>query len=136
MISKSTDPEAVSLRVMALTLFAVMVWMLVSPATFHAGVAGFGDLNTHFIRDTATFILPLAAALWMAATRPAWRVPVLGLALAQNGLHVLNHLADVNRSDPGWHGPVNLLALVVLELALWQTLRYHRRRSSTPPASA
>lgn len=135
MSSESTDPVAVSLRAIALTLFAVMGWMLVSPTTFHSGVAGFGDLNTHFIRDAATFILPLAAALWMAATRPSWRVPVLGLALAQNGLHVLNHLADVNRSDPGWHGPVNLVALVALELALWQILRYHRRWSSTPQTS-
>lgn len=135
MNSATTDPVAVALRVMALALFAIMGWMLVSPATFHSGLAGFGDLNTHFIRDTATFILPLAAALWMAATRPSWRVPVLGLALAQNGLHVLNHLADVNRSDPGWHGPVNLLALVALELALFQILRYQRRWSSTAPAS-
>lgn len=129
MSSDSTDLVAVSLRVIALMLFATLGWMLIAPVGFHSGLAGFGEPNIHFIRDTATFVFPLAAALWMAASRPRWRVPVLGLALAQNGLHVLNHLADVNNSDPGWHGPANLAALLIMEVALWQILRYERRRS-------
>lgn len=122
------DPVAVLVRVASLSLFAIMAWMLVAPLGFHSQMAAFGDPNTHFIRDTATFILPIAAGLWMAASRPVWRGPVLGLALAQNGLHILNHVADVNNSDPGWHGPVNLAALLILELILWLALRRHRTR--------
>lgn len=130
-----SDPAGASLRLIAAALFATMAWMLVSPAGFHSGFAGFGEPNSHFIRDTATFILPIAVALWMAASRPNWRVPVLGLALAQNGLHILNHIADVNNSEPGWHGPANLAALLVLELALWQILRIHRHREPTGAAT-
>lgn len=125
---RERDPVATALRLIAAALFATMAWMLVSPSGFHDLLAGFGTVNSHFIRDTATFILPLAVALWMSASRPAWRVPVLGLALAQNGFHVVNHIADAADSVPAWHGPVNLAALLVLEFALWQMLRFERRR--------
>lgn len=130
-----SDPIPTLLQSIAAVLFAIMAWMLVAPVGFHAGFAGFGEPNAHFIRDTATFVLPLAAALWLAASRPSWRVPVLGLALAQNGLHILNHLADVNNSDPSWHGPANLVALLLLEVALWQILRLQRRRETVEAAA-
>lgn len=117
------------MRLIAGALFATLGWMLVAPEGFHSGLAGFGDPNVHFIRDTATFVFPLAVSLWMAASHPKWRIPVLGLALAQNGLHVLNHLADVGNADPGWHGPANLAALLLMEVALWQILRHERRWS-------
>lgn len=117
--SRPAQRGATLFRVVAVALLATMAWMLISPATFHSLAAAFGMLNTHFVRDTATFILPLGVALWLAASRPAWRQPVLVLALLQNGAHIINHIADVNDTDPAWHGPVNLAALVVLEMVLW-----------------
>jgi hypothetical protein len=120
------DGAAVALRLVGAALLGTMVWMLASPLGFHSLLAGFGAPNTHFIRDAATFMLPLAAALWLSASRPSWRLPVLGLALAQNGLHIVNHAVDVADSIPAWHGPVNLVVLLLLQGALWQILRYHR----------
>lgn len=128
------DPVAAGLRLVAAALLATIAWMLVSPGGFHAAVASFGDVNTHFIRDTATFILPLALALWLAASRPAWRIPVLLLALLQNGLHIANHVIDVGDTDPTWHGPANLALLVVLEVVLgWLLVRQRRMEAPSPP---
>lgn len=124
------DPVAVWLRVMGGVLAATMLWMLFSPSGFFTAAAGFGEFNSHYIRDTATFILPLAVALWLAAGRPSWRVPVLILALLQNGFHVANHVVDVGNSDPGWQGPVNLAALAGMEVVLWLLYRMERRRRS------
>lgn len=114
------DPVAASLRIVSAAFFAIMVWMLVSPANFHANLAGFGDFNSHFIRDTGTFILPLAIVLWLAASHSSWRVPVLVTALIHNGLHLVNHIVDVANTDPAWQGPGNLAALAVLQIALWR----------------
>lgn len=125
------DHRATSLRLVAVALLASTLWMLVSPGGFHTLVAGFGDLNTHYIRDTATFVLPLGLALWLAASRPTWRRPVLALALLQNGAHVLNHLADVGNADPTWQGPVNLASLVVLQVVLFYLYRATARRAVT-----
>jgi hypothetical protein len=107
--------------------------MLVAPGFFHESWAGFGALNTHFIRDAATFGVPLGVALWMSASRPTWRKPVLALALLQNGLHIVNHIADVANSQPGWQGPANLALLAGYQMVLWWVWRLDGRlRSHTP----
>lgn|SRR5688572_14481859 len=124
------DGVATGMRLIASSLLAVMAWMLIAPGGFHRTVAGFGDLNTHFVRDTATFMLPLVVALFLAARRPGWRGPVLGLALVQNGAHLLNHIVDVGNAEPAWQGPVNLALLVVLQAALWAVFR--RSRATRP----
>lgn len=128
--SRPPDPVGVWLRVVGGVLLATMLWMLVSPSGFFSTAAGFGEFNSHFIRDTATFMLPLAVALWLAAGRPSWRIPVLILALLQNGFHVANHIVDVGNTDPGWQGPVNLAALAGMEVVLWLLYRIERRRLS------
>lgn len=100
------------------------LWMAVSPSTFHERIAPFGALNEHLFRDVATFTLPLAIALWIAADRPSWRVPVFALVLAQNGAHTLNHLADVAATDPVWIGASTLVSLALTEALLgWMLLR-------------
>lgn len=124
------DPVESWLRIVGGALAATMLWMLITPAGFFSNAAGFGEFNSHFIRDTATFILPLSVALWLAASRPSWRIPVLILALLQNGFHVANHVVDVGNSDPGWQGPVNLAALAGMEIVLWLLYRIERRRRS------
>ncbi|MDH4115995.1 MAG: NAD(P)H-binding protein [Acidimicrobiia bacterium] len=110
--------------------------MLAAPAVFHSDFAAYGAFNRHFIRDTATFAAPMAAALWMAAARPRWRLPVAGLAVFQNGLHVINHLIDVGGTEPGWHGPVNLALLVAYEAWFVFLLRTTVRPETHPRVPA
>jgi hypothetical protein len=97
---------------------ATAVWMAVAPQGFVDTLASFGTVADHFVRDLATFTAPLGVALLLAASRPSWRRPVLGLALLQNGLHLVNHLVDIASTDPAWHGPVNAATLAVLQVVL------------------
>jgi len=39
---------------------------------------------------------------------------VLFAALAQSALHTINHLFGIGDTDPGWLGPANFVALVLL----------------------
>jgi hypothetical protein len=41
-------------------------------------------------------------------------VPILFAALAMSALHTVNHLFDIGGTDPGWLGPVNFVALLLL----------------------
>jgi hypothetical protein len=126
-VSRSADPAGRLLRLSGGLLMLTVVVMMLAPGVFHSEFAGFGVLNVHFIRDAATFGVPLAAALWMSAARPSWRRPVLILGLVQNGLHIANHLADVGSSQPSWHGPVNLALLALFEVTMWQAWRLNGR---------
>lgn len=117
------DGLATAMRLIAFSLLVTMGWMIVAPDGFHRLIAGFGELNTHYVRDAATFMLPLVVALWLAASRPTWRGPVLVLALVQNGAHLINHIIDVGNTDPAWQGPVNLALLAALQVALWVVFR-------------
>ncbi len=121
------DPAGRLLRLTGAGLMFTVVTMMIAPGVFHSEFAGFGVLNTHFIRDAATFGVPMAAALWMAASRRPWRKPVLALGLIQNGLHIVNHVVDVGASEPGWHGPMNLALLVAFEYFMWLAWRIEGR---------
>jgi uncharacterized membrane protein len=75
----------------------------------------------------ATWELALGVAALTAANRPAWRLPVLFLAVVHFGLHAINHLADVSEADPGWVGPFDLAALSASPVLLaWLLLRARR----------
>ncbi len=126
-LSKRRDPAGRLLRLTGAGLMFTVVVMMIAPGVFHSEFAGFGVLNTHFIRDAATFGVPMAAALWMSASRRSWRKPVLALGLIQNGLHIVNHMVDVGASEPGWHGPMNLALLVVFEYFMWLAWRIEGR---------
>ncbi len=120
----------------AFTLLITAVWMAVSPATFHSTVAPFGEANDHLFRDLATFTLPPAIGLWIAADRRSWRVPVFGIVAVQNGAHALNHLVDVAATDPVWIGAATFVSLVATEgLLVWmlvRTVRPHPTPTTTP----
>jgi uncharacterized protein YbjT (DUF2867 family) len=91
--------------------------MILAPDWFHSEVAPFGEPNAHFVRDTATFMLPVMIGLWLTADRRAWRRPVFAIVAIQNGAHLINHLFDLGT---GWLGFANVASLGVLELAvLW-----------------
>lgn len=89
------------------------IWMIVSPGSFYDAIAGFGVQNDHYIRDVATFGLAAGGLLLAAVTRPSWRVPALVFAALWYAAHAVNHLADIDRADPDWVGPVDFAALTV-----------------------
>ena len=106
--------------------------MLFAPGPFYDGIATFPPRNDHFIRDLSTFYVALGLAFGVAAQRPAWRTPVLFVAVVEYALHVANHLYDLGYPDEDWVGPVTtaFLAAVLALLAglAWAVAR--RRRAS------
>ena len=107
---------------------ALGAWMLLAPGSFYDAIATFDPRNDHFVRDLGTFYVALGAAFVGAGSRPAWRGPVLALALVQYALHTATHLYDVGRPDEGWVGPVNL-ALVGAGLLFLAALAYRSSRA-------
>jgi hypothetical protein len=90
---------------------AVGGWMMFATHSFGETIAPFDGFNEHDLRDFATFYLALGLVLLVAATRPAWRFPILVFATLEYGLHAINHAVDLNNSDPAWVGPAELAAL-------------------------
>lgn len=103
-----------ALTVLGLTQLAIGLWLAIAPDSFVDEIAAYGPADDHFLRDLATFQTGIGIALLAAVGRPGWRVPVLFAALAQSALHTINHLFDIGATDPGWQGPVNFVALLLL----------------------
>jgi len=109
-------------------LTGALLWL--APGFFHDEIGPFGPENTHYMGDLATWYLAFGALVLVAALgRPAWRVPVLVLALVQNALHAFNHLLDIGEADPKRLGPSTFVSLVVLTALLAMALRASSRRS-------
>jgi hypothetical protein len=107
---------------------AIAGWMTFAPASFTTDVAGYPPQEPHFLGDLATWTAALGIALAIAAWRPAWRMPVLGLAAIQYALHTVNHLWDVGETDPAAAGPVNAALLAVgTALFAWLATRPEAR---------
>jgi hypothetical protein len=102
---------------------ALALFMAVAPRAFFTDVGPFGALNTHYIRDTATFNAAIGAALLIALRRPSWRVPVLALTTLQFALHSINHLVDIGRAHPAWNGYFDFFSLALATLVLAWLLR-------------
>src|SRR4051794_36276446 len=118
--------------VLGLAQIGLGLWMAAAPRSFFDAIGGFGAYNEHYLRDVSTFYLALGIALVVAWRRPAWRVPVLWVALLQYAFHVVNHLVDVGDAHPGWVGPFDVISLAVgaAAFALLLIAGAHRRRSS------
>jgi hypothetical protein len=97
------------------------------PGSFYEALADFGPRNDHDLRDMSAFYFAAAVALFVAARRPSWRVPVLALVGMQYSLHAVNHLIDVADADPGWVGPFDVVALVAIAGVCALALRAARR---------
>ena len=97
--------------------------MLFAPGTFYDAVATFPPRNDHLVRDVGTVFVALGVGFGAAARRPAWRAPVLLVAIVQYTLHTANHLYDIGLPAEGWVGPVNALLLaaaaVLLAIVAW-----------------
>lgn len=99
------------------------LFMLLAPGTFYDSIGTFEPRNDHYIRDLGTFYVALGVAFGAAGPRPAWRAPVLLLAIAQYALHTANHLYDLGRPEKDWVGPATA-ALVAAGLVLLAGLAY------------
>ena len=121
----------VALAILGGTQLAIGVWLATAPDSFVDEVAAFGPADHHFLRDLATFQAGIGIALLAAIGRPSWRVPVLFAALAQSALHTVNHLFDIGGTDPGWQGPVNFVALLLLTGAF----AYLMQEAAAPPTA-
>lgn len=93
-------------------------WMVAAPGSFFTQVGPFGTRNDHYLRDVASWSLALGALAFLAASRPAWRLPVLALAALQSALHAVNHLIDVGQADPSWIGVADAVSLGLLTVLL------------------
>jgi len=102
---------------------ALALFMAVAPRAFFTNVGPFGTVNTHYIRDTATFNAAIGVALLVAVRRPSWRVPVLALTTLQFALHSINHLVDIGRAHPAWNGYFDFFSLAAATLLLAWLLR-------------
>ena len=118
------------------TQLAIGVWLAVGPDSFVDEIAAFGPADHHFLRDLATFQAGIGIALIAAAARPSWRVPVLFAAVAQSGLHTVNHLFDIGGTDPGWQGPVNFVSLLLLTGAFAYLMQEAAAASRAPRSPA
>jgi hypothetical protein len=102
--------------------------MVVAPKVFFEQIGPFGVRNDHYIRDVATFYLAFGAGLALAVRRPSWRVPMVAVVALQYVFHVVNHLVDVSKADPGWLGPADAIALALGAVLLLWVWRAEERR--------
>jgi hypothetical protein len=93
-------------------LTGALLWL--TPGFFYDEIGPFGPRNDHYMGDLATWYLAFGIVVLASVRRPAWRVPVLVLAVLQNALHAFNHLLDVGEADPERLGPATLASLVLL----------------------
>ena len=117
------DPWWWVLVVFALGNLANAAWMLADPAGWYAGlpaaVPDTGPLNAHFVRDIGSAFGVMSAGLLLAAARPAFRVPILGLVSMFYVLHALVHVTDTlaGRLPPS-HWTIDLPGVYVPALLL------------------
>lgn len=107
------------------------LFIALAPEAFADTIGGFGTRNDHLARDIATFYLALGVGLAAAAARPSWRRPILVVAIAQYVLHLVNHIADIGDSDPGWVGPFDV-GILVVSLALFAAAWYVETADAEP----
>jgi hypothetical protein len=86
------------------------VAMAFAPGAFFDLIGPYGPRNDHYIHDTASFQIALAALLLIALRRPSWRVPALTANAVQWGLHAISHVLDVGAAEPAWIGWFDLFA--------------------------
>ena len=119
----------VGLAAFAVYHVAIGLLMVVDPTTFFERIGPFGDLNEHYIRDTATYNFAFAAGFAVAVFRPGWRLPVLVVATLQFVLHTVNHLVDIDEATPQAVGVIDFVSLLVATalLAILLVLALRRR---------
>jgi hypothetical protein len=106
--------------------------MLLAPGSFYESIGTFEPRNDHYIRDLGTSYVALGIGFGAAGPRPAWRAPVLLVAIVQYALHTANHLYGVGRPEKSWVGPVTA-ALVAAGLVILAGLAFALARPRRAP---
>jgi len=125
-----------TLALFAAYFFGIGLWMAISPHTFYTAIGPFGVQNDHYLRDTATFQMAFGVGLFVAISRPSWRVPMLTIAAIQFALHSVNHLVDIDTAHPSWIGYFDFFALLLTTLQLGWLLLVARRAHPEAPRGA
>ena len=121
-------------------------WMLLdAEGWFHdlpAGVADFGPLNEHMIRDLGGAFVVMGAALLWAALRPALRRPLSSLVALFYLLHAAGHVVDTAEERvgpehwtidlPGVYIPALLFTAIAIRFALPRVARAPDRGAGSP----
>lgn len=77
---------------------------LLDSGTFYDEIGLYGSENLHYVGDVGAFMLAFGLALGLAATRPSWRAPLLGLGALWYGLHAVNHAFDTEEARTAARG--------------------------------
>jgi predicted anti-sigma-YlaC factor YlaD len=121
------------LALVALLSVANAVWMLIDPLHWYedlpAGVPDTGPFNAHFVRDIGCAFLAVGVGLAVAAWRPAWRVPLVGVATLFYVAHAVLHVADtLGGTLDADHWLLDLPGVYLLAaLLIWLTVRVRRQ---------
>ncbi len=132
--TRSSAVVPVGLAAFGLAEIAIGVAQGAAPHAFYTAIGPFGPYNAHYARDVATFELAIGVALLIAIARPSWRVPVLGVAALQFGLHSLNHLLDIGAAHPAWTGYFDFASLTLATVALILLMRVAAGERDLPAA--
>jgi len=81
-----------------------------SGSFFHR-IGEYGEENTHYVGDVASFTLAFAISLLVAVGRPAWRAPTLFLGALWYAIHAVNHLFDIGEASSQATGIIQTLLL-------------------------
>lgn len=128
-----------ALAVLAVLQIATGALALFAPGTFYDEVGRYGVENQHYVGDVGAFVLAYGIAVLIAATRPAWRVPVLALGAVWYGVHAINHAFDVGDARSDARGIVDTIyiglgALLFAYLA-WVAARLRAPGAGSPERS-
>jgi hypothetical protein len=125
-----------ALAVLAVLQIASGALALFAPGTFYDEIGRYGVENQHYVGDVGAFVLAYGVAVLIAATRPAWRVPVLALGAVWYGVHAINHAFDVGDARSDARGIVDTVyiglgALLFAYLA-WAAARLRATGTGSP----
>jgi hypothetical protein len=113
---------------LALTSLGIGAWLFFFPHSFYDTIGAFEAYNRHYERDTATFYFAFAFGSYVAARRPAWRIPVLAMTTLQYLLHTINHGIDAGDANNSWAGPFDVVSLALATVQFAGLLWLLRRR--------
>lgn len=74
------------------------LYQFLFPGSFFHRIGEYGEENTHYVGDVASFTLAFGVVALLAAGRPVWRAPVLVLGAIWYAIHAINHLFDIGEA--------------------------------------
>jgi hypothetical protein len=120
MTQRRLDALGIGIAIAGAYHLLLAAYMAFDPGSFFHRIGPFGTRNDHYLRDVATFYAALGVVLLVAAWRPRWRVPALTFVVVQYGLHLINHIKDVNAAHPHSKGVFDVVSLAAITaIAAW-----------------